>query len=752
MKHNSKKGFTIVELLAVVVVIAIIIVIATASIFSLMKQAREKQYETNLDSMGSATRLFGDDAKNGLSKINNALVYKDKNGKTWKIGCKAEGLSKKCCVNMAMLRDMGYLKITEQDMCGDNKPCLNYNANLTYSGNSLIVDLTENVENCEIIKYKVSYHSVEKINSGEELTLEQLCEYNKPCLLKISPPEFRAKYPGHKVINWEDRRGYIYETGKEVDLTSRTTTDVFDLFANWKNNEFTFTYHGNTSNAGTMTPSHHTYEDGSSLKPNVYTKIGYSYLYWNDKANGSGRKYDDMEHVSANDFDDGTNIDIYAQWKPNDYNVTFDANNGSNLSFSSKVVTFDSPYGDLPTVSRIGYTFKGWWTAKTGGSEIKTTTIVKTPDHHTLYARWQANKYTVTFNANGGGTPNPKTKTVTYDSTYGTLASVTREGYSFTGWYTAASGGTKIEATTKVQITANQTLYAHWVDDIKPTITCAKSHTGETGGLTATCTCSDAGTGIVSCAGKTVTATSSTTETKTGLKTSQTYTVKDSAGNTNSTTVTVTAQAQTRTKSCSTAKRCTSAGCETWKNCTHSECGVQSYKTCRTSGCGCATYKRCSAAGCEKRNSCANSACGCKEYNKVNKSKCYMGSAGCRNSCPGACDEVGGSCKVQCTWTETGTCKTYNSCVNSSCSCQTYNRGSSCGCETWNSCAHSECGVQSYKTCRTSGCGCETYKRNASKCGCETWGSWGSWTNASSCSAGESSDHGTTRECRTVYN
>ena len=487
MKIDSKKGFTVVELLAVVVVIAIIIVIATASIFSLMKQAREKQYETNLDSMGTATRLFGDDAKNGLSKINNALVYKDKNNKTWKIGCKAEGLDKNCCVSMTMLRDMGYLKITEEDMCGDNKPCLNYNANIIYRGNSMTVDLFDDSEACEVIKFKIIYHSVEKINSGEELTLEQLCEYNKPCLLKTSPPEYRAKYPGHKVINWEDRRGYTYETGKEVDLTNRTTTDVFDLFANWKNNEFTFTYHGNTSNAGTMTPSHHTYEDGSSLKQNVYTKIGYSYLYWNDKDDGSGRKYDDMEHVSTNDFDDGANIDIYAQWKPNDYNVTFDANNGTNLSFSSKVVTFDSAYGDLPTVSRIGYTFKGWWTAKTGGSEIKTTTIVKTPDHHTLYAHWQANTYTVTFNGNSCGTPNPASKTVTYDSTYGTLASISKTGYTFKGWWTAASGGTEVKASTLVQITDAQTLYAHCTPNpYTITLTNTNATTAGTTSVTAT--------------------------------------------------------------------------------------------------------------------------------------------------------------------------------------------------------------------------------------------------------------------------
>ena len=79
-----------------------------------------------------------------------------------------------------------------------------------------------------------------------------------------------------------------------------------------------------------------------------------------------------------------------------------------------------------------------------------------------MYAHFEANKYTIYFNSNGGNAPNPAIKIVTYDSTYDTLAGVSREGYTFNGWFTAASGGTKIETSTKVNITSDQTLYAHW--------------------------------------------------------------------------------------------------------------------------------------------------------------------------------------------------------------------------------------------------------------------------------------------------
>ena len=69
--------------------------------------------------------------------------------------------------------------------------------------------------------------------------------------------------------------------------------------------------------------------------------------------------------------------------------------------------------------------------------------------------------YTVSFNANGGSV-STSSKTVTNGSTYGTLPTPTRSNYTFDGWYTAQSGGSKITSSTSVNLTGNQTLYAHW--------------------------------------------------------------------------------------------------------------------------------------------------------------------------------------------------------------------------------------------------------------------------------------------------
>lgn len=145
--------------------------------------------------------------------------------------------------------------------------------------------------------------------------------------------------------------------------------------------------------------------------------------------------------------------------------VRFDAN-GGRVSPASKVVTcsssYSNTYGSLPTPTRTGYDFDGWYTEETGGTKITSTTSVGTDPPATLYAHWKGKKYTVTFDANGG-TVSPASDTVTYGKKYYSLPTPTRTGgYTFDGWYTKKDGGTKVESDTTVTTAANHTLYAHW--------------------------------------------------------------------------------------------------------------------------------------------------------------------------------------------------------------------------------------------------------------------------------------------------
>lgn len=138
--------------------------------------------------------------------------------------------------------------------------------------------------------------------------------------------------------------------------------------------------------------------------------------------------------------------------------VTYNANGGS-VTPASKTITYGDAYGELPTPTRSGYTFDGWYTAASGGTQVTGTSTV-TGDI-TIYAHWTGISSTLTYDANGG-TVSPASKTVTYGSAYGTLATPTRAGYSFSGWYTEAAGGTQVTNKTNVDVTSDHTVYAHW--------------------------------------------------------------------------------------------------------------------------------------------------------------------------------------------------------------------------------------------------------------------------------------------------
>jgi len=157
---------------------------------------------------------------------------------------------------------------------------------------------------------------------------------------------------------------------------------------------------------------------------------------------------------------------LYAHWTeiPETMTVTFDANGGT-VATSSKSVTSGSAYGTLPTPTRTGYTFGGWYTASMGGSQVTAATVVSVAFDHRLYAHWIGASLTVTFNANGG-TVDVASKTVRLGDCYGSLPLAEKTDYYFVGWYTAADGGTKVEPNDRPS--ASITLYAHWFEWVAP--------------------------------------------------------------------------------------------------------------------------------------------------------------------------------------------------------------------------------------------------------------------------------------------
>ena len=152
------------------------------------------------------------------------------------------------------------------------------------------------------------------------------------------------------------------------------------------------------------------------------------------------------------------NITYYAHWTRKNTKVNYLANGGSE-NMTSDTITYGNDYIiKNNTFTKTGYIFKNW---KDNDNNKDFSIWEQTPitwvfdEDINLSAVWTKNKYIITFEP-AGGSVSPSTKEVTYADAYGSLPIPTRGGYTFTGWYTATSGGTKIESATPVKITANQ--------------------------------------------------------------------------------------------------------------------------------------------------------------------------------------------------------------------------------------------------------------------------------------------------------
>ena len=267
------------------------------------------------------------------------------------------------------------------------------------------------------------------------------------------PTEENLNRQGYKFFAWRDTTG-TRDTVKTIPANAKGTKSVV---VHWTANTYTVTFNAN-GGIGTCKPINVSHGNTYGTFPPTPTRTGYEFAGWfTDAEDGTQVKLDDVVTASHT---------LYAHWTANEYTVTFNANGGTETS-ETRTVTYGNPYGELPTLTREGYTFVGWFTEKDGGTQVTKDTEVKTVADHTLHAQWTANTYTVKFDANEGTVaPADAEMTVTYGSHYGELPTPTRDGYTFAGWFTAQNGGTKVMADTEVTTAENHTLYAYWTQNI----------------------------------------------------------------------------------------------------------------------------------------------------------------------------------------------------------------------------------------------------------------------------------------------
>ena len=123
---------------------------------------------------------------------------------------------------------------------------------------------------------------------------------------------------------------------------------------------------------------------------------------------------------------------LYAKWF-DVVTVTFNPNGGS-VNPTSRIYAVDGTYDPLPTPTRNGYKFSGWYTSSSGGTQIEENTEVSNTSAHTLFAHWKAIVYAINLEQNGDDVDTfVKTHVVTYGKTYGdseSLPTPIRTGYT----------------------------------------------------------------------------------------------------------------------------------------------------------------------------------------------------------------------------------------------------------------------------------------------------------------------------------
>ena len=161
--------------------------------------------------------------------------------------------------------------------------------------------------------------------------------------------------------------------------------------------------------------------------------------------------------------------EIKALWEnsvitPTTYTVTV-SNDGNGTASASHAKAAAGTEITLTATPQIGYHFKGWQVESPAGLVITNNKFTMPDGNVDVKAIFEKDappaptEFIVTFDGNGG-TPSVGSMTTT-DRKLTSLPSASRSGsYSFYGWYTEKSGGTKI--TTDTVFHANATVYAHW--------------------------------------------------------------------------------------------------------------------------------------------------------------------------------------------------------------------------------------------------------------------------------------------------
>lgn len=282
---------------------------------------------------------------------------------------------------------------------------------------------------------------------------------------------------------------YLWSDESTSNKTTSTDGDTITMYAQWTENSITFKYYSNNASstnfvnwtakyASTSWPNNH-YNYTSGTYKQTYTGYTATGKYGTTTTGGilvgedeSIASYSAMcTKYGVNLATKSTTINIYCQWTPNTYTVSYNANGGSG-TMSNSTATYNANFKTKQNAfTRTGYTFNGWnesadgtgvaWTLGSAGvyesGKDWKWTYTK---NITLYAQWTPNAYTVEYKAGlstGGTLPSKQTRTYPNGVTLGTN-SMTKSNTTASGYKVTYANGTATSGTLPSAATATDTI------------------------------------------------------------------------------------------------------------------------------------------------------------------------------------------------------------------------------------------------------------------------------------------------------
>ena len=252
--------------------------------------------------------------------------------------------------------------------------------------------------------------------------------------------------------------GYTFDgwtkNGEAVTEIASGSTGNIVLTADWTPIVYTITYEG-TKGASNSNPTSYTIESATITLADI-SATGYTFNGWTK----DGEKVTEIASGSTG------NIVLTADWTAIKYNITYmyDSNIGdyADTNKNPETYTIEDDFDFIALVNKTtGYTFDGWYTEKNVGTGTKVSGIeAGSTGDITIFAHWALEEYTITYhNANGVTNTNATTYTVETDTFE--IFDISKNGYSFDGWYSDSSFEAQVSEIAK-GTTGDIDLYAKW--------------------------------------------------------------------------------------------------------------------------------------------------------------------------------------------------------------------------------------------------------------------------------------------------